>query len=65
MRLVGRQNLQRYKGWKGDEAAIQKEYEKNYALGMKYNAWKSGVLVADDEGHVENALNQLETTNGV
>jgi hypothetical protein len=60
MRLFGRQNLQRYKGWKGDEAAIQKEYEKNMAIGTRLNCWKGGVLVADDAGLVEQALKEAD-----
>ncbi|KAI9096599.1 hypothetical protein DFS34DRAFT_581366 [Phlyctochytrium arcticum] len=53
MRLIGRQNLQAYKDWKGDETEIAKEYERNKELGLRFDCWKAGVLVADDDGNVE------------
>jgi hypothetical protein len=84
-RLLGRQSLQQYKGWKGNEAAIAREcvypppalrrvdspglkpvsrsacaslprYEKNKEIGQRLNMWKAGVLVADDNGLVEEAI---------
>ncbi|KAG0235548.1 hypothetical protein BGW42_005161 [Actinomortierella wolfii] len=56
MRLMGRQNLQLYKDWKGSEAEIAREFELNKAIGLKYGAWKAGTLVADDEGLVAKAI---------
>ncbi|KAG0255038.1 hypothetical protein DFQ27_006490 [Actinomortierella ambigua] len=56
MRLVGRQNLQLYKDWKGGEAEMARELELNKAIGLKYGAWKAGTLVADDEGMVIKAI---------
>eukprot|EP00127_Corallochytrium_limacisporum_P001919 Clim_evm74s88 gene=Clim_evmTU74s88 len=56
IRLIGRQNLQLYKGWKGDENMIAKEYTYNKEVGERYNCWKGGVLVTDDDGKVEAAL---------
>ncbi len=55
-RLLGRQSLVLYKGWKGGESEIQAEYEKNKEIGMRLNAWKGSVLVADDNGLVEKEL---------
>ncbi|RKP10155.1 hypothetical protein THASP1DRAFT_8833, partial [Thamnocephalis sphaerospora] len=52
IRLIGRQNLQLYRDWRGDAAAIQREYERNRDIGLKLNAWKSGALVYDDDGKV-------------
>jgi hypothetical protein len=54
--LIGRQNLQLYRDWKGDREAITKEYEFNKSVGLKYGTWKQGVLVYDDDGNVEKAL---------
>jgi len=59
MRLIGRQNLQAYKGWRGTEEDIQKIYEKNKDIGVKLGAWKGGMLVADDEGKVGAYLEAL------
>ncbi|KAF9982084.1 hypothetical protein BGZ65_003252 [Modicella reniformis] len=58
MRMVGRQNLQLYKDWKGNEQDITREFELNKAIGLKYGAWKSGTLVADDEGLVAKAIEE-------
>jgi hypothetical protein len=52
MRLMGRQNLQEYKGWKGTLDDIKEEYERNKRIGLACNAWKNNVLVADDDGKV-------------
>ena len=52
MRLIGRQNLQLYKNWKGNADAIAREYEKNMKIGLELIAWRGGVLVYDDEGKV-------------
>jgi hypothetical protein len=58
MRMMGRQNLQLYKDWKGNEKDIAREYELNKAIGLKYGAWKGGTLVADDEGLVAKAIEE-------
>ncbi|KAG0239450.1 hypothetical protein BGX31_002788 [Mortierella sp. GBA43] len=58
MRLMGRQNLQLYKDWKGNEQDIAREFELNKAIGIKYGAWKGGTLVADDEGLVAKAIEE-------
>ncbi|RKP26352.1 hypothetical protein SYNPS1DRAFT_14309 [Syncephalis pseudoplumigaleata] len=52
IRLIGRQNLQLYRDWRGDAAAIQREYERNRTIGLALNAWKGGALVYDDDGKV-------------
>ncbi|KAI9597110.1 hypothetical protein BDF19DRAFT_435864 [Syncephalis fuscata] len=52
IRLIGRQNLQLYRDWRGDAAAIQREYERNKSIGLSFNAWKGGALVYDDDGKV-------------
>ncbi|KND04239.1 uncharacterized protein SPPG_01670 [Spizellomyces punctatus DAOM BR117] len=52
MRLIGRQNLQEYKDWRGSEQDIRDEYERNKEIGMRLGCWKSGVLVFDDAGRV-------------
>ncbi|KAJ3160818.1 hypothetical protein HDU86_008178 [Geranomyces michiganensis] len=53
MRLVGRQNLQEYKDWKGSAADIKLEFDRNKDIGLRLGCWKSGVLVFDDDGKVE------------
>lgn len=58
IRLIGRQNLQLYRDWKGNAEDIMREYEANKEIGLKYGAWKQGVLVYDDEGNVEKALEE-------
>jgi len=58
MRLVGRQNLQLYKDWKGNELDMAREFELNKAIGMKYGTWKAGTLVADDDGLVAKAIEE-------
>ncbi|KAJ3226581.1 hypothetical protein HK099_004608 [Clydaea vesicula] len=52
MRLIGRQNLQLYKDWKGNEDDLKREYEKNKGIGLKYNSWRGNCLVYDDDGKV-------------
>lgn len=52
IRLIGRQNLQLYKNWKGSEQDIQSEYQINKEIGLDLNAWKGNVLVYDDDGLV-------------
>ncbi|KAL0145810.1 Homeodomain-like DNA binding domain-containing transcription factor [Mucor lusitanicus] len=56
IRLIGRQNLQLYKDWKGNADEIQQEYENNKRIGSKYGTWKQSVLVYDDDGKVEEEL---------
>ncbi|KAI7862926.1 hypothetical protein BDF14DRAFT_1876446 [Spinellus fusiger] len=56
IRLIGRQNLQLYRDWKGNEEALLREYEYNKDLGLRHGAWKQGVLVYDDAGYVEKEL---------
>jgi hypothetical protein len=56
IRLIGRQNLQLYREWKGNADDIAREYEANKEIGLKYGSWKQGVLVYDDDGNVEKAL---------
>ncbi|KAG9327251.1 hypothetical protein KVV02_002704 [Mortierella alpina] len=58
MRLMGRQNLQLYKDWKGTEQDMAREFELNKAIGLKYGAWKAGTLVADDDGMVAKAIEE-------
>eukprot|EP01137_Pigoraptor_chileana_P009760 Opistho-2@58477 len=58
-KLMGRQNLALYKGWKGDEAAVLAEYERNKEIGMRLSCWKSGYLVADEAGLVERELARI------
>ncbi|KAG0204017.1 hypothetical protein BGX28_003896 [Mortierella sp. GBA30] len=58
MRLMGRQNLQLYKDWKGNELDMAREFELNKAIGLKYGAWKAGTLVADDDGLVAKAIEE-------
>ncbi|KAL6064464.1 HTH myb-type domain-containing protein [Balamuthia mandrillaris] len=55
-RLIGRQSLVQYKGWKGTEEDVRAEHEKNKALGLELGCWKGGVLVNDDGGQVLRAL---------
>ncbi|KAJ1897947.1 hypothetical protein LPJ66_003055 [Kickxella alabastrina] len=56
IRVMGRQNLQLYKDWKGDAAAVQREYERNKGIGLRFGTWKGGALVYDDDGHVLQAI---------
>lgn len=58
MRLMGRQNLQLYKDWKGTEQDMAREFELNKAIGLKYGTWKAGTLVADDDGMVAKAIEE-------
>ncbi|CAG8719554.1 15803_t:CDS:2 [Acaulospora colombiana] len=59
MRLIGRQNLQLYKDWKGDGDAIKKEYEKNKMIGLKTGTWKAGTLVYDEKGVVLKMIQEM------
>ncbi|OBZ87692.1 hypothetical protein A0J61_04259 [Choanephora cucurbitarum] len=56
IRLIGRQNLQLYRDWKGNADDIAQEYEFNKKIGLEHGGWKQGVLVYDDEGRIEKAL---------
>ncbi|KAJ1660525.1 hypothetical protein IWQ61_000573 [Dispira simplex] len=56
IRLIGRQNLQLYRDWKGTEEDIQREYQRNKEIGMRFNMWKGSCLVYDDDGHVLKAI---------
>lgn len=58
IRLIGRQNLQLYKNWKGNADEISREYDNNKRIGLKYDTWKQSVLVYDDKGEVEEELIQ-------
>ncbi|KAI7881047.1 hypothetical protein K492DRAFT_129326 [Lichtheimia hyalospora FSU 10163] len=58
IRLIGRQNLQLYRGWKGNADDIAREYAYNKALGIKHGTLKQGVLVYDDDGKVEKELRE-------
>ncbi|CAG8515829.1 17539_t:CDS:2 [Acaulospora morrowiae] len=60
MRLIGRQNLQLYKDWKGDVDAIKKEYEKNKRIGLKTGMWKAGTLVYDEKGVVLKMIQEMD-----
>jgi hypothetical protein len=57
-RLIGRQSLAEYieAVWKGDETMIEMEYLRNRKIGLSLNAWKGGVLVNDENGHVKQKL---------
>lgn len=58
IRVMGRQNLQLYKGWKGDKVAVQREYERNKEIGLRFGTWKGGALVYDDDGQVLQAIEE-------
>eukprot|EP01134_Creolimax_fragrantissima_P003838 CFRG3838T1 len=60
MHLIGRQNLQLYKGFKGDAAEIQKQYERNRKIGLATGCWKAGTLVTDDDGVVQRMIDETE-----
>ena len=58
-RLIGRQSLREYKGWRGNYDDIMAEKEFNFKIGFELGAWKSGYLVFDDDGAVASKLKQL------
>eukprot|EP01135_Chromosphaera_perkinsii_P010445 Nk52_evm8s2133 gene=Nk52_evmTU8s2133 len=60
MRLMGRQNLSLYKGWKGNKAAIEKEFNRNKEIGDRHGCWKGGMLTTDDAGKVERDIMATE-----
>jgi hypothetical protein len=55
--LLGRQSLELYKGWKGNEKDIKRERDKNREIGAKFpGCWKNNMLVNDEEGKVVQAI---------
>ncbi|KAJ1802580.1 hypothetical protein LPJ56_007162 [Coemansia sp. RSA 2599] len=63
IRVLGRQNLQLYKDWKGDKDAVQREYERNKEIGLRFGTWKGGALVYDDDGLVLQAIEESNRSN--
>jgi hypothetical protein len=57
--LLGRQSLKLYKGWKGDEQDIAREFDQNKKIGEEFGTWKNNVLVADTNGRVEKRILEL------
>ena len=58
---MGRQNLSRYAGWKGNEEAISRQYERNKAIGLANpGCWKGTCLVTDDGGKVMKMIEETE-----
>lgn len=61
-RLIGRQNLKAYAGWRANAAMLDVERERNKAIADRLRAetgierWKGNVLVADDDGLVAAAI---------
>jgi len=55
-KLMGTQSLARHVGWKGDQAAVEREYAKHKRIGEATGCWKSGYLVENEEGAVAKAL---------
>ena len=55
-KLMGTQSLARHVGWKGDLAAVEREYAKHKRIGEETGCWKSGYLVENEEGAVAKAL---------
>ena len=62
-RIIGRQSIQSYSGWKGNKDQIQREYNKNKEIGTQLGCWKGGVLVNDEGGAVAEALKKWEETH--
>ncbi|KAJ2664060.1 hypothetical protein IWW48_001072 [Coemansia sp. RSA 1200] len=58
IRVMGRQNLQLYKDWRGNTDAVKREYERNKDIGLRLGTWKGGALVYDDDGHVLRAIEE-------
>ncbi len=58
--MMGRQSLKLYKGWKGNDTAISREYERNRTIGLELGFWKGSVLVADEEGKVQQRIQETE-----
>ncbi|KAI9228513.1 MAG: hypothetical protein DHS80DRAFT_15457 [Piptocephalis tieghemiana] len=58
-RLLGRQNLQGYRGWKPvSKEAIEAEYDRNRRIGLELGGWKGQMLVLDEEGRVAEAIKE-------
>eukprot|EP00750_Incisomonas_marina_P028678 INCI6824.1.p1 GENE.INCI6824.1~~INCI6824.1.p1 ORF type:complete len:148 (+),score=31.64 INCI6824.1:251-694(+) len=51
-KLLGKQNLSSYMGWKGDREAIAAEFEKNKKIAMEKGLWKYGVMLDENIGNV-------------
>ncbi|KNC81330.1 hypothetical protein SARC_06348 [Sphaeroforma arctica JP610] len=61
MPLIGRQNLQLYKGFRGNEAEIRIQYERNKKIGLAVpGCWKANILVSDDHGVVQRMIDETE-----
>ncbi|KAJ1857680.1 hypothetical protein GGH12_003500 [Coemansia sp. RSA 1822] len=58
IRVMGRQNLQLYKDWRGNAEDVRREYERNKEIGLRLGAWKGGALVYDDDGLVLKAIEE-------
>ncbi|KAJ2454160.1 hypothetical protein EV183_001762 [Coemansia sp. RSA 2336] len=63
IRVMGRQNLQLYKDWRGTAESVQREYERNKEIGLRLGAWKGGALVYDDDGLVLQAIEESNKAN--
>ncbi|PVU89366.1 hypothetical protein BB561_005400 [Smittium simulii] len=63
MRVIGRQNLQLYKDWKGNKEELEHEFNRNKQIGLSLNTWKGGVLVYDDDGKVLKAIEESNQTD--
>ena len=48
-RMLGIQDIAKYKGWKGTEDMIKVEHEKNKQIGVAAGRWTHGVLVNEDD----------------
>lgn len=60
-RLIGRQNLKAYVGWKANAEMMAVERVRNKKIADATGRWKGSVLVADDDGVVEAAIKKSET----
>ena len=56
MRLFAMRDLSVYDGWKGDEEAIRKEFDRNREVGLECDSLRSGVLYHDEDGVVDKIL---------
>lgn len=65
-RLIGRQNLKPYAGWKADADMVSAEWQRNKSIADRVKAetgaerWKGNVLVVDDEGVIAAAIAESE-----
>lgn len=55
-KLMGTQSLARHVGWKGDKAAVEREFNKHKTIGEQTGCWKSGYVVENEDGDVAKAL---------